>query len=253
MAWLQLYMVLLFLAATVLCWILPFFMARTHTTVDLPGDTDGSPAVMSGGSSGHEDGSPWVSLIIPTALVVATAFIAFVIHAGTFWPVLTEVGFILVLCLTTLLLMRGSGAPTMTPPLRRKLVCVINTAGGWALLGMSVVALQVWGLLPSAGVAGLVGLIPVCIAVAYGIANTAGELRTAAHSPFDREERRFWKAGVFYTNPADPAVFVPKRLGVGWTLNFGNPRAWIFLASMLIAAAILPFAVVAVIVQVVSG
>jgi hypothetical protein len=30
----------------------------------------------------------------------------------------------------------------------------------------------------------------------------------------------------------DPALFVPKRIGIGQTLNFGRPGAWIFLAAI---------------------
>jgi len=28
---------------------------------------------------------------------------------------------------------------------------------------------------------------------------------------------------IFYWNPHDKRIFVPKRYGVGWTVNFGNP------------------------------
>lgn len=35
-----------------------------------------------------------------------------------------------------------------------------------------------------------------------------------------------WKAGLLYFNPDDPALFVEKRFGLGWTINFGNPWAW---------------------------
>jgi uncharacterized membrane protein len=42
-----------------------------------------------------------------------------------------------------------------------------------------------------------------------------------------------WKAGLIYYNPADPAVFVEKRVGLGWTLNFGNVWAWVFLVLAL--------------------
>ncbi|WP_345763999.1 DUF1648 domain-containing protein [Diaminobutyricibacter sp. McL0608] len=37
------------------------------------------------------------------------------------------------------------------------------------------------------------------------------------------DDDRFWKAGSVYVNPADPALLVPKRFGVGWTVNLGNP------------------------------
>ena len=32
-----------------------------------------------------------------------------------------------------------------------------------------------------------------------------------------------------YINPQDPALFVPLRNGLGWTLNLGRPRALMFL------------------------
>jgi uncharacterized membrane protein len=48
-----------------------------------------------------------------------------------------------------------------------------------------------------------------------------------------------WK-GVFYSNPDDPALLVPKRYGIGYTLNFGNPWSWAVLALVLLTAA-LPF------------
>jgi uncharacterized membrane protein len=46
-------------------------------------------------------------------------------------------------------------------------------------------------------------------------------------------DTRFWKAGVFYVNPEDSALFVPKRYGFGYTLNFGRPAAWVFMAVVL--------------------
>ena len=33
-------------------------------------------------------------------------------------------------------------------------------------------------------------------------------------------------SGSFYSNPNDPALLVPKRFGMGYTLNFGNPGSW---------------------------
>lgn len=42
--------------------------------------------------------------------------------------------------------------------------------------------------------------------------------------------------GVFYSNSDDPSLFVPKRYGIGYTLNFGNPWSWVVLALILIGA-----------------
>jgi uncharacterized membrane protein len=37
-----------------------------------------------------------------------------------------------------------------------------------------------------------------------------------------------WKLGIFYFNPADPAIFVEKRFGIGYTCNFANRTTWLF-------------------------
>ncbi len=44
-----------------------------------------------------------------------------------------------------------------------------------------------------------------------------------------------WKVGgLFYFNPRDPAIWVEKRVGLGYTLNIGNSRAWLLIAMMLV-------------------
>ena len=36
-----------------------------------------------------------------------------------------------------------------------------------------------------------------------------------------------WKLGLFYYDPADPRILVPKRIPVlGWTINFANKVSW---------------------------
>lgn len=45
----------------------------------------------------------------------------------------------------------------------------------------------------------------------------------------------YWKAGVFYWNPDDPAIFVPKRVGIGITMNFANKWSWIVLLAIIVA------------------
>lgn len=49
-----------------------------------------------------------------------------------------------------------------------------------------------------------------------------------------RDDDRYWYGGLFYNNPDDPAVFVPKRFGLGWTMNFGHPQARMVLIGMLV-------------------
>jgi uncharacterized membrane protein len=50
----------------------------------------------------------------------------------------------------------------------------------------------------------------------------------------DRTEDRCWKVGFIYVNPEDPAIFVEKRFGIGYTLNFGRPGSWMLLSGLLL-------------------
>jgi hypothetical protein len=55
----------------------------------------------------------------------------------------------------------------------------------------------------------------------------------------DNSADRNWKAGLLYFNPEDPALFVEKRIGIGYDLNFGNPRAWAFIGIVVLIPAML--------------
>ncbi len=57
----------------------------------------------------------------------------------------------------------------------------------------------------------------------------------------DRAPDSCWKLGAIYYNPADPSIFIPKRFGIGYTVNFGNVRSWILLALILAPAICLGF------------
>ena len=64
----------------------------------------------------------------------------------------------------------------------------------------------------------------------------------ALTAPGDGTADTHWVAGIFYCNPDDPAVLVEKRLGFGWTLNFGNRVSWLLAAALaggLLAAVLL--------------
>ncbi len=50
----------------------------------------------------------------------------------------------------------------------------------------------------------------------------------------DIDEDQYWKGGMFYFNKNDPSIFVEKRFGVGWTINFANPIGYIILILPII-------------------
>ncbi|AOZ92343.1 DUF1648 domain-containing protein [Paenibacillus crassostreae] len=42
----------------------------------------------------------------------------------------------------------------------------------------------------------------------------------------------YWKLGSFYYNPQDPSIWIEKRTGIGWTINFARPMSWVFLIGI---------------------
>jgi len=52
---------------------------------------------------------------------------------------------------------------------------------------------------------------------------------------------KYYKWGFFYANRTDPRIFVPKRYGLGYSLNFGKPyvtACFILILLMIIYLAI---------------
>jgi|GEM_PF-224453 len=85
-------------------------------------------------------------------------------------------------------------------------------------------------------------IVAVMIAVAYRTGQGGSKLEVAERQPAQNPDRKrvsntdddsYWKLGQFYFNPNDPAAFVEKRFGVGWTINFGHPIGWIILAVII--------------------
>ena len=89
--------------------------------------------------------------------------------------------------------------------------------------------------------------LPIAVGVPLVIAVVVGSTMVWAW----RETRRLRAAGVtlpegytgvFYSNPRDTRLWVPKLAGVGWTINFAHRRAWpvmIALIGVALALAIL--------------
>ncbi|AUG81698.1 hypothetical protein CFP65_7094 [Kitasatospora sp. MMS16-BH015] len=55
------------------------------------------------------------------------------------------------------------------------------------------------------------------------------------------DDDRHWRlGGTVYLNRQDPALLVPKRFGIGWSLNLGNPRAVLLTVLFLALVTVLP-------------
>lgn len=49
-----------------------------------------------------------------------------------------------------------------------------------------------------------------------------------------RDDDSYWKLGILYYNPKDPSIFIEKRFGIGWTINFGRKASWFILLGFLV-------------------
>lgn len=66
----------------------------------------------------------------------------------------------------------------------------------------------------------------------------SGDKQQSVASAADQD--RHWKLGQFYYNPDDPALFVEKRFGIGWTVNLARPAVWLMVAVIILLAVGLP-------------
>ena len=74
----------------------------------------------------------------------------------------------------------------------------------------------------------------VYLAVRYGQGGSRLE-RVGASTPLTNglADNRYWVLGMFYVNRDDPSILVERRFGLGYTINFGNPKAVLLLAAFL--------------------
>ena len=95
---------------------------------------------------------------------------------------------------------------------------------------------------PPAALAILPGLIAVAVAAILMWLGQGGNRIPSPQRPEpdsttpvgDRTDDRFWKLGVFYFNRDDPSVMVEKRFGIGYTLNFAHPVAWVIILLLVL-------------------
>jgi uncharacterized membrane protein len=75
----------------------------------------------------------------------------------------------------------------------------------------------------------LVVVLPILAGVVVAIVVLAKNNRERDQGDEDtglthRDDDKYWRGGLFYINRDDPAMWIPRRFGLGWTLNLGNPR-----------------------------
>jgi uncharacterized membrane protein len=109
-----------------------------------------------------------------------------------------------------------------------------------------LIALPDWQVYRLSGLGRALPVLPVAVGVllltvgaaraGQGGSRLNGNVRgLALATGTDRDDDRFWKAGLLYVNRDDPALVVSARFGVGWTPNFGNRAAWLIIAGTVAA------------------
>ena len=99
-------------------------------------------------------------------------------------------------------------------------------------------------------VATSLGMLAYAIVLAWTTGQAGSRLKVGPDDAAGRnvapDDDACWKWGLFYYNPDDPAMFVEKRFGVGYTVNFANPRGVLALVGILaLGAGLAAFAVIA--------
>jgi uncharacterized membrane protein len=67
-----------------------------------------------------------------------------------------------------------------------------------------------------------------------------------ASEPSDAPEKtpeECWKGGMFYFNPNDPVLFVERRVGFGYTMNFANRWTWAIMGGLVAVMASAPLVI----------
>lgn len=82
-----------------------------------------------------------------------------------------------------------------------------------------------------------VTIICILLTIAFRIGQGGwkiGEKQDTDDNKINREDDKYWKLGMIYFNPNDPAIFIEKRFGIGWTHNMARPESWIILIGLII-------------------
>ena len=80
----------------------------------------------------------------------------------------------------------------------------------------------------------VLGAIVLSLAMGQSGSRVKSGAEEADGKTLDRDDDRYWKMGMFYFNRDDPSLWVEKRFGIGFTLNFGRPLGWIVLGVIAI-------------------
>jgi hypothetical protein len=107
----------------------------------------------------------------------------------------------------------------------------------FSLMQAPALAMQVWS------VAFSVTIVTFVISLMRAGQGGARLVATGRSPIGDRTADARWIGGLLYFNRTDPALFVEKRMGIGWTVNFGNPWSWVSVGTVIVIVVAAPLTV----------
>jgi uncharacterized membrane protein len=117
---------------------------------------------------------------------------------------------------------------------------LVGAAAAYA--AVNATALPEWFLGVTIGYIVLVFVLVIVLTVRASA--RSARLQPADASTTDRMDDSHWFLGSIYFNRDDPSIFVERRFGIGWTINFGSVGGILTLVALLAVAILLPVGIV---------
>ena len=76
----------------------------------------------------------------------------------------------------------------------------------------------------------------IAFSVVYGQSGSRLVKRLEENGGIIADNDEHWKAGIFYWNKGDASLILPKRFGVGWTMNWARPAAWLIVGGFTLVS-----------------
>ena len=76
----------------------------------------------------------------------------------------------------------------------------------------------------------------IAFSIVYGQSGSRLVKRLEENGDIIADNDEHWKAGIFYWNKDDASLILPKRFGVGWTMNWARPVAWLIVGGFTLAS-----------------
>lgn len=145
--------------------------------------------------------------------------------SAVYGPLLFAGGMMLVMILLTLAMFYGSRRGRQRTAIVKMMVATIYFLG----LVFSGV-----GIMPLGQFSPMLFVIPALIFPVLLLVWVVKVLRDP-RMPAESTPDACWYLGSIYVNSQDPAIFVQKRIGFGYTINMGNRMAWLIMGGLLVS------------------